>query len=48
LRTPYDQHLHSCRVFGHLNEVAVWLVNTHSSSDNSPPANCWKAKDEHG
>jgi hypothetical protein len=48
LRTPYDRSLHSCRVFGHLNEVAVWLVNTHSSSENPPPANCWKAKDEHG
>lgn len=48
LRTPYDRQLHSCRVFGHLNEVAVWLVNTQSSSDNPPPSHCWKAKDEHG
>lgn len=43
MRTPYDRQLHSCRVFGHLNEVAVWLGDTRSTSENPPPAHCWKA-----
>lgn len=43
LHTPYDRQLFMCRVFGHLNEVAVWLVDTHSSSDKPPPSICWKA-----
>jgi hypothetical protein len=45
LRTPYDRQLHSCRVFGHLNEVAIWLTDTHSTSANPPPAHCWKAQE---
>jgi len=48
LRTPYDRQLHSCRVFGHLNEMAVWLTDTHSTSENPPPAHCWKAPPNNG
>jgi hypothetical protein len=44
LYTPLDKRLHMCRVFGHLNAVAVWLTDTHSTSDQPPPANCWKAQ----
>lgn len=40
--TPYDRHLFVCRVFGHLNEAAVWLADTQSSSDQLPPSVCWK------
>jgi hypothetical protein len=41
-RTPYDRSLFVCRIFGHTNEVAVWLADTHSSSEQKPPAICWK------
>jgi hypothetical protein len=41
--TPYDRNLFVCRIFGHTNEVAVWLTDTHSTSDQQPPAVCWKA-----
>lgn len=43
LYTPLDKRLHMCRVFGHLNAVAVWLTDTHSTSEQPPPAHCWKA-----
>jgi len=39
--TPYDKSLGMCRIFGTANEVAVWLSDTHSSSDQKPPAVCW-------
>ena len=42
LYTPLDRQLYMCRIFGHLNEVAVWLSDTHSSSDETPPSICWK------
>jgi hypothetical protein len=42
LATPYDRHLFSCRIFGHANEVAIWLSDTHSSSEQKAPAVCWK------
>jgi hypothetical protein len=42
--TPYDRHLFVCRAFGHTNEVAIWLKDTHSTSDQKPPAICWKAQ----
>ena len=42
LRTPYDRNLFVCRTFGHVNEVAVWLTDTHSTSDTAPPTCCWK------
>lgn len=46
LRTPYDRHLMMCRVFGHINEVAVWLKDTHSQPDAvAPPAHCWKVQE---
>jgi hypothetical protein len=40
--TPYDRNLFMCRCFGHVNEVAVWLVDTQSSSEQKPPQVCWK------
>lgn len=42
MRTPYDRHLQMCRVFGHVNEVAVWLKDTHSTPGTNPPPHCWK------
>jgi hypothetical protein len=45
LRTPYDRNLFMCRIFGHVNEVAVWLGDTHSQPDSNPPANCWKVQE---
>lgn len=39
--TPYDRNLAVCRVFGHLNEVAVWLSHPGSSPQSQPPAVCW-------
>lgn len=44
VHTPYDRNLFSCRIFGHVNEVAVWLSDTHSGSEQQPPAICWKAQ----
>ena len=41
-RTPYDSHLHVCRIFGHMNAVAVWLADTQSAGESQPPAICWK------
>jgi hypothetical protein len=45
LHTPYDRSLAACRIYGHLNEVAVWLSDTHSTSEQKPPPICWKAQD---
>jgi hypothetical protein len=42
-RTPYDRNLFMCRIYGHVNEVAIWLADTHSTSEQQPPAVCWKA-----
>lgn len=42
--TPYDRSLAMCRIYGHINEVAVWLTDTHSTSEQQPPAICWKAQ----
>ncbi len=42
--TPYDRSLFMCRIFGHPNRAAVWLTNTHSTSEQQPPAICWKAQ----
>jgi hypothetical protein len=47
LATPYDRRLFVCRIFGHHNEVAVWLKDTHSESQQAPPSVCWK-KDTYG
>lgn len=47
LYTPYDRSLFMCRVFGHVNRVAVWLTDTHSTSEQQAPAICWKVQ-EHG
>jgi hypothetical protein len=41
LATPYDRRLFVCRIFGHHNEVAVWLKDTHSQSPQEPPSICW-------
>ena len=42
LRTQYDRSLHMCRVHGHLNEIAVWLADTHSQAEQKAPPHCWK------
>lgn len=42
LYTPLDKRLHMCRIYGHLNAVAIWLTDTHSTSEQEPPAHCWK------
>lgn len=42
LRTPLDRQLHMCRVYGHVNQAAVWLQNTQSHASYPPPAHCWK------
>lgn len=47
LATPYDRRLFVCRLFGHHNEVAVWLKDTRSESRQTPPSICWK-KDSYG
>jgi hypothetical protein len=47
VHTPYDRNLFLCRVFGHVNEVAVWLADTHSEEQSQPPAVCWMPKN-HG
>jgi len=44
LYTPLDRQLYMCRCFGHLNEVAVWLTDTHSASEHEPPDSCWNKK----
>jgi hypothetical protein len=41
LATPYDRNLFVCRVFGHMNEVAVWLSALNSTPQSQPPAVCW-------
>lgn len=43
LYTPLDRQLFMCRLYGHINEVAVWLTDTHSHSEEQPPPHCWKA-----
>lgn len=48
LRTPYDRNLFVCRIFGHVNEVAVWLTDTHSTSEQQAPAICWKGSKQNG
>jgi hypothetical protein len=44
MRTPYDPQLHLCRVFGHVNSVAIWLAETRSSSEGKVPPHCWMTK----
>jgi hypothetical protein len=41
LSTPFDRHLFACRVFGHSNEVAVWLKDAPKAPEHPPPGNCW-------
>jgi hypothetical protein len=41
LSTPYDRNLFVCRIYGHTNEVAVWLADTHSTSELKAPDICW-------
>lgn len=41
LYLPQDPHLRGCRVFGHLNEVAVWLPDTRSIASDEIPSICW-------
>lgn len=44
LATPYDRNLMVCRLYGHTNEVAVWLADTHAQSSQQPPEVCWHNK----
>lgn len=46
LATPFDRNLGVCRVFSHLNEVAVWLTDTRSTPQQTPPAHCWKIREK--
>lgn len=39
--TPLDGQLKSCRLFGHHNELAVWLKNTFSKPKDTLPEYCW-------
>jgi hypothetical protein len=48
LATPFDRNLGVCRVFGHMNEVAVWLTNTQSTPEQQPPAHCWLVTEKNG
>jgi len=42
LATPYDRQLQVCRIYGHTNEVAVWLADTmHLPTEQRPPSFCW-------
>src|SRR4029077_19153799 len=41
LYTPLDRQIYMWRCFGHVNEVAVWLTDTHSTAEQEPPAHCW-------
>lgn len=41
LSTPYDRNLMVCRIYGHMNEVAIWLKDTKSQPQSQPPAHCW-------
>lgn len=51
MRTPYDRQLHMCRVFGWLNEVAVWLADPAGAgpqTEQSQPAHCWVKEKQNG
>lgn len=39
--TPFDRNLGVCRVYGHMNEVAAWLKDSHSQPVQQAPAHCW-------
>ena len=41
LTTPLDRRLLSCRVYGWVNAVAVWLANPTAQAEHEPPAHCW-------
>ena len=45
LRTPYDSHLFMCRVYGWVNEVAIWMRDGRGSAIHPAPANCWKVQE---
>ena len=40
-RTQFDPQLFMCRVWGHINSVAVWMTDTQTTPEHDPPANCW-------
>jgi hypothetical protein len=41
LYTPYDKRLLSCRSYGWVNAVAVWIHNPTAEAEHAPPAHCW-------
>lgn len=44
LQTPYDRNLGVCRIYGHMNEVAVWMQDTYSHAEQPAPSVCWKVQ----
>jgi hypothetical protein len=40
-RTQFDPQLFMCRVWGHINSVAVWMTDTQTTPEHDAPANCW-------
>ena len=41
MATPYDRNLFVCRIYGHSNQVAIWLADTHATTEQKPPEVCW-------
>lgn len=41
LYTPYDRRLHTCRAYGWVNAVAVWLADPATKAEHEPPPHCW-------
>lgn len=45
LATPYDRSLQVCRIYGTMNEVAVWLKDPQSSAEQQAPSHCWRIQE---
>jgi hypothetical protein len=41
LSTPYDRRLLTCRAYGWVNAVAIWLSDPVAEAEHEPPAHCW-------
>jgi hypothetical protein len=44
LYTPYDKRLLSCRAYGWVNAVSVWIANPAVEPEHEPPNFCWAKK----
>lgn len=42
-QTVIDGQLRACRIFGHHNQLAVWMNPTFSEAKETPPEACWNA-----